>query len=1315
MNQEYAILLGEVQPSFLKNESLADIFRQTAAQYPTKVALIFNEKEISYQDLNHWSDAFAVVLIQHGISVGDAIGVWLKRGIELHVAILGIVKAGATYVPLDYEMPKERVETVLLDVNAKACISSNSLEINIPIYDVVPFSNQLLELPDLTIPTTNYAYILYTSGSTGKPKGIPIMQKQICHLVRAENHFIKLYSTDKVYQGFSVSFDMWCEETWISYFVGATIWVADEATAKAIDEVSDVLRKHQITVLHAVPSLLAIMDNDLPKLRIVNSGGEACTSLVLQKWATGQRVFYNSYGPTETTVTSSMIALQSHDKITIGYPLPNYNYAIVDNELNLLPYGELGELVITGYGVGRGYINLPQLSTEKFVANPHDSLILPGPTIYRTGDEAIIHPDGTVEFHGRIDDQIKIRGYRVELGEIENQLASLDGVRTASVCVKKDSQQQPQLVGYVIPELLSEFDEHALRESLQKVLAPYMVPQIIMALGEMPRLPSGKINRKLLPTPPSFESQGVSNADIQIDPEASVQEKVYVLLKHLFPNKEISAEADFFTDLGGHSLLAASFVSALRKVGNMKNISLKDVYLNRPIRKLISTWEETSSANSAKESAYQKISIPRYWICTMAQSISLVFIYGLFACQIFLPYLGYYYIQTETESHSLGLLFSLGLFCVLPPALSMLSILAKWLLIGKYKEGEYPLWGAYYFRWWFVEKLEGLVQVTFLNGTPLYRSYLRIRGLKIGADAQIGTLDISAEDLISIGKNVSISSNVIFNNVVIEDGLIKFTKIDIGDHVYIGSTCVIEGNTQIESWAEIHEMSCLKSGSKIKSGEIWHGSPACFSRTKNAEEHILPEAVSLLKKKYYYVQFMLMLFIFPFAILLPLLPVLVVITELDNNSPSYDFSYFIHVPLLALLYMTLFALQTILLTRILQYKLKPGVYSIYSRTYFRKWLSDQLMSLSLMIMHPVYATVYISTFFRALGAKIGKYTEISTANNVTHPLLEIGENSFIADNVNLGESDVRSQRLILNTTKIGNRSFVGNSALIPQGYSLGDDMLIGVLSIPPTVEQMQENASKDWFGSPAIALPNRQASNSYDQGLTFRPSILRWLSRASIELIRIIIPETVLLCTSILFIAYVHEILIDYTWWQFMFLFPFYFVGFIGLPCFFFVVLLKWIFVGKYKAEQLPMWSLKVWLSEAVTSSYEALAVPFFLDFLKGTCWLPFFMRFLGVKIGKRVYLDTTDITEFDMVHLGKEAALNFDCGPQTHLFEDRVMKVGSIKIGDRASIGAGTIVLYDSEIGNDVVVGPLSLLMKGESLQSSTIWDGSPLRPSKK
>lgn len=1315
MELKSAILLGEKQASFSKQESLADLFRHTAKQYPNKAALIFNEQKISYQELDAWSDAFANKLMQEGVKLGDKVGVWFPRSLELHVAILGITKAGATYVPLDIDMPKDRVETVLADVEASACITKNKLDLAVKEIDVIPYQEDTQSIQELTITNDQYAYILYTSGSTGKPKGIPISQKKICHLIRSENHVIGIQSTDKVYQGFSVSFDMWCEETWISYFAGATIYVADNATAKAIDELSDFLKKNEITVLHAVPSLLAIMDNDIPSLRIVNAGGEACTNVVVSKWANGKRVFYNSYGPTETTVTSSMIALTPADKITIGYPLPNYNYAIVDAQFNLLPFGELGQLIITGEGVGNGYIHLPELTASKFIPNPFAKDILPGETIYLTGDEAIIHTDTTVEFHGRIDDQIKIRGYRIELGEIENQLMSIDGISTAAVCVKKDAYNQDQLVAYVLLHKDIVFQEEEIREALQKVLAPYMMPQVILHLEEMPRLPSGKINCKQLPLPASFAVKVETNEKFSFDEASSVTEKVLAVLRHFFPDKEIDLTKDFFTDLSGHSLLAASVVSTLRKEGGMKNISLKDVYLNRPLQKLVTEWDKKSEESSAKTNTFTPISSLRYWLCCIAQSVSLIFIYSLFACQIFLPYLGYYYVQTETESHVYAIIMSLAMFCVLPPLLSLFSIFVKWVVIGKYKEGNYPLWGSYYFRWWFVEKIEKLVQIDFLNGTPLYRSYLRMRGLKIGRDAQIGTIVMAAEDLIRIGENVSISSSVVFNNVVIEDGLIKFTKIDIGDHAYIGSTCTIDGNTKIESWGEMKELSSLKNGDTIRRGQIWQGSPACLLSTKEAVDMQVPEPVSSFRKKYYYVLFSFMLLVFPFALLLPLLPVLVLITEMDNNAADYDFSYFVYVPLLALLYMVLFAIQTIIVSRILQYKLKPGIYSIYSKTYLKKWLSDQLMSLSLIILHPVFATVYISSFFRALGAKIGEYTEISTANNVSHTMLEIGRNSFIADNVNLGESDVRAQKLILEKTKIGNNSFVGNSALIPQGYVLGDDMLIGVLSVPPTVGQQENNAAKDWFGSPSIALPNRQASNSYDTNLTFRPSKLRWLSRASIELIRIIIPETVLLCTSILFIAYVHDILIDYTWWQFLLIFPFYFLAFIGIPCFLVVLLLKWIFVGVYKEAQLPMWSLKVWLSEAITSSYEALAVPFFLEFLTGTAWLPFFMRMFGVKIGKKVFLYTADITEFDMVSIGDEASLNLDCGPQTHLFEDRVMKIGKIKMMKQSTIGSGTIILYNSEIGENVSIGPLSLMMKGEVLQNNTRWDGSPLRPSKK
>ncbi|HZX59199.1 MAG TPA: non-ribosomal peptide synthetase, partial [Mucilaginibacter sp.] len=417
------------------------------------------------------------------------------------------------------------------------------------------------------------AYILYTSGSTGKPKGIPISHKQICHLVRAEQSVFNIQPDDKVYQGFSVSFDMWCEETWISYFAGATLWVADNTTSKAIDELGDTLKRENITILHAVPSLLAVMEDSIPSLRLVNAGGEACTPQVLAKWAKDGIKFYNSYGPTETTVTATIARLKPGDNIVIGEPLPNYNLAVVDDKLNLLPFGEAGELVITGPGVSNGYVKLPQLTLEKFVPKPVSLSILPGDRVYRTGDAAIINKDGSVDLQGRFDDQIKLRGYRIELGEIETRLNELAGVRSAAVAVRKDNTAQEQLVGYVVMEDNAGIEENLFRQELGKTLPSYMVPGTIMTLTDMPRMPSGKINRKALPTPQAFTEAADSSAET-LDMNAPMHERVLTILRKTFPGKTIEPEMDFFDDLGGHSLLAAGFVSQLRRDAGMPHASL---------------------------------------------------------------------------------------------------------------------------------------------------------------------------------------------------------------------------------------------------------------------------------------------------------------------------------------------------------------------------------------------------------------------------------------------------------------------------------------------------------------------------------------------------------------------------------------------------------------------------------------------------------------------------------------------------------------------------------------------------------------------
>ncbi|MBS1622742.1 MAG: amino acid adenylation domain-containing protein [Bacteroidetes bacterium] len=1311
-----SIIIGPVRPDLIREETLADMYRASASLRPHKTALIFDDRSVTYAELDRWTDAIAAFLQSRGIGRGFSVGLWWPRSLELHAAILGIVKSGAAYVPLDREMPLERVQTVMQEVGAAACFTDSDDDMCCATLRVPPMpdADTFVTVSSGPLPADR-AYVLYTSGSTGRPKGIPIAHRQIAHLVRSENSLLGIREDDKVYQGFSVSFDMWCEEVWIGLHAGATIWIADATTAKVVDELSEVLREQRITVLHAVPSLLAVMDEDIPSLRLVNAGGEACTPQVLNKWAHGDRKFFNGYGPTETTVSASYAELRAGDKITIGKPLPNYNMAVVDEHYELIPFGQKGQLVITGPGVSEGYVNRPDLTVDKFRRKTASLAALPGDIMYLSGDSVVMQPDGEIEFHGRIDDQIKLRGYRIELGEIENQLHAQTGVSAAAVAVRKDSNDQDELVGYVLMEGELAFDEQAFRSELAKVLPPYMVPAVILELSEMPRLPSGKVDRKKLPRPVIFEEAPRSYHSETIDDSAPLADKVTAILRGIFPGRDISTGDDFFTDLGGHSLLAAAFVSRMRSTGGLPQASIRDVYQHRPIGNLTSHWKniQGTPGKASKKRVFHTVPTSRYMLCWAAQSVALLGIYTLFALQIFVPYLGYYYIQQATDSYGYAILGALAFFCLMPPLFSLISVLIKWVVIGRFRAGDYPLWGTYYFRWWLVNTVQGLAQMEFLNGTPLYPMYLRWMGVKVAPDAQIAAAKIGAEDLLTIGRDVSISSQVLFNNAWVEGGLLKIREIKIGDHAYIGSSAVIAGDTVIEEWGELGDLSALPQGQRIRRGEVWHGSPAQRVATRDIKDLPQPLEVSPHKLFVYKIVFTALLLVFPFAMLVPLLPALLGLNYLDNTTVGdYDFHYLVWTPFLALSYVVIFILQTVVLTRLLQRGIGPGIYPVHSRTYIRKWLSEQLMALSLIVVHPIYATVYITSMFRALGAKVGKNTEISTANNVTHPLFEIGEESFIADAVTLGEADIRGQRLILDHTVIGSNSFIGNSALIPQGYHMPDDMLVGVLSTPPSPQQIDDRPGSDWFGSPAIALPHRQQSYPYPRTLTHTPSPLRRLARAFIELIRIIIPQTAVICLSVVFIGYCHGLIVDRPIWMLITFFPIYYLTIIGLPAFLITVAMKWLLVGKYNVAQHPMWTRPVWFSEAVTATYESLSKTFLLEYLKGTPWLPVALRMMGVKIGKRAWLNTLDITEYDMVTIGDDTALNSDCGPQTHLFEDRVMKIGKVKMGDRCSIGARSIVLYDSELGDGTSYAALSLVMKGEVLAPGTDWEGSPVRP---
>jgi non-ribosomal peptide synthetase-like protein len=369
------------------------------------------------------------------------------------------------------------------------------------------------------------------------------------------------------------------------------------------------------------------------------------------------------------------------------------------------------------------------------------------------------------------------------------------------------------------------------------------------------------------------------------------------------------------------------------------------------------------------------------------------------------------------------------------------------------------------------------------------------------------------------------------------------------------------------------------------------------------------------------------------------------------------------------------------------------------------------MDLSLMILHSVYATIYVPYFLRALGVKIGRRAEISTARSMTHDLVEIGEESFVADMVLLGDAEVRRGELCLRRTVMGRRAFAGNSCVIPQGTVLAENTLVGVLSIAPATDQPLKPGETS-FGSPPVLLPVRQKFDQHAENLTFRPSAPRRIARGAIEAFRIFFPRIAIIYGLGICI----DIMTNLTeQWGFGYvltltLLPAYYLIFFAIPALALTLACKWLMIGVYRDAEWPMWNHRVWFSEAVTAIYESLAEPLLLSHLQGTGYLPICLRLFGTKIGRQVWLGTSDMTEFDCISIGDEAQLIEHSGPQTHLFEDRVMKVGRVYIGKRAVVGKHSIALPGSRIGDGTRLGSLSLVMSGETLPDCTEWQGSPV-----
>ncbi|HKB56987.1 MAG TPA: Pls/PosA family non-ribosomal peptide synthetase, partial [Lacunisphaera sp.] len=638
------------------------------------------------------------------------------------------------------------------------------------------------------------------------------------------------------------------------------------------------------------------------------------------------------------------------------------------------------------------------------------------------------------------------------------------------------------------------------------------------------------------------------------------------------------------------------------------------------------------------------------------------------------------------------------------PALLLLTVAAKWLLLGPIRAGRHPLWGAYHLRWWFVQGLVSSLHLNHLCGTPLLPFVYRLFGARIGRDVQLETDDLAAFDQISIGDGSSIDDKASLFGSTVEDGELVIGPVQVGRHCFVGARSVVRENTVMGEGARLEDLSLLPAGGEIPAHETWAGSPA---RHLAASVRVpAPPAPGPLCRVTTLGLYVILALVLPLLPLVAFIPGVVLLSRIDALAQPW--LYLAAAPLVGGFFILLLTTGTTLLKWLLLGRARPGTYPVHGGYYLRKWIVDRLLAQSLDVAGSLHATLYLPPWYRALGAKLGRSVELSTATAMTPDLLEIDDGGTVADEVSLSAARVEGGWLTLAPTRLGRRAFVGNGAVVPSGTVLGDGSLVGVLSVPPQAPGDAAAPDSSWLGSPALRLPRRQPSAVFPEQRTFCPSRQLWLMRGAIEILRVTVPPAGFILVTTTVITAVVELWNRAGLGAALLLLPLIYAACCAAVALG-MVAAKWVVMGRYRPFQHPLWSTFVWRLEFVNALYEFLATPLALEALQGTPLLPWYLRLLGARIGRRTYIHTTGFLEWDLIEVGDEAVLNEDCVLQTHLFEDRVLKAARLRVGPGCELGAGSVVLYDSEMADGSRLDALSLLMKGERLPPGTAWAGSP------
>lgn len=1301
----------------MKSNQVQHFFETSADSHPERLCVVSNGVSYSYGDLERDANHLANYLIsREQIKAGDRIGILLAPSYDSYVCILAILKAGATFVPMDRSFPSERIQFICDDAEVKVLLTESALrhltrhlsgmktlELD-GLYESL--ESEGADRPASIADSDRLCYIIYTSGTTGKPKGVAINHGNYCNYLTVVPPIYGIRQQDRVYQGLTIAFDFSFDEIFPTFIAGATIVTGSRDPSDRVGSgLAAFLTQQRITVLHSVPTLLATIEHDIPLLRAIFLGGEICPRDLAQRWLKPGRRILNTYGPTETTITASWTELSPDKPVTIGIPLPSYRIDVRDEQLQLRAQGEPGEICIAGPCVAPGYVNRPDQTELRFVRDPAD----PDIRMYRTGDLGRIGANGEIEFMGRIDTQVKIRGYRIELAEIESVL--LEDADVVNVLVNpwqgKRHEDVVELVAYLIAREGTVIDQNK-TESLYRLLCQklpgYMVPAYLEWLPSFPTLPSGKADRAQLPVPRS--KRLITSGGAIEYANGDGEEKIAKIWGEVFGAEAVSVNAHFFNDLGGHSLFAARVISRLREISGFEQLSIRDLYAHPTVRQLAVFVSDNAKSpqHGIRETRLKSLrhaTNKEVWLAGVVQMIALLGLTALLSA----PFIVYVQMSSLSSNTLSGLLelagASIGLFLAGSLAL---PVALKWMVIGRFKPGRYPLWGAYYLRFWFVQKALHMVPWHLLTSSLLVNAYLRLLGCGIGRNCHIGSLFFP--DLVTLGENVSIGYNVELVPYEISGGWLILTPIHLADGAYVGNGSVIDHGVRLMAGSQVGEQSMVPYRTTLPERTYWEGSPvrAMPSRPEPLVQSSARKAPDSIWNVGLWT--LASLVSMPVLYVLPLIATMPALWLISSGFLDYGVAGWLAALIPAgVIYVIVNCTLLACIKWLIEPKLEAGIYAIHSLQGFRKWFVDRLIAISLLVNNSLYATLYTKFWLRALGVRVGHSAEVSTLSFFDPSLLTLEDECFVADMASLGAATFYNGWFVTRATRIGKRAFVGNGSLVPAGGTMEEGTLLGVMS-KPNSERVEAGTS--WLGVPAIFLPRRQIIEGFGEDVTFKPAKAMVALRLLVEFFRVALPPALLLGgLTVSVFAFRWFARHDILEWAYLAL-PL-LAATIAVLLTLIVAALKWIVVGKYVTDIKPIWSNFVWRSEMITGLYENVPSLLLLNWLTGTPMLAPLLRLFGVKIGSRVCCETTYCSEFDLVEIGDDVSIGRSVSLQTHLFEDRIMKMATLKIDSDVDIGVKSIVLYDAHIRAKARIGSLSLILKAEEIPSSSNWEGIP------